>query len=239
MKVIKMVARQTSANYRIPQFLKVQYSYDLPPYSTVIGMIHAACGFEKYVDMDVSIQSKHVSRHWDLARHAEFKPDYSREEYLKNNKYDTVVVSNNKKTGIMKTNRKIQILDELTHVFHIKVKDETLLEQIKQGLLHPKEYLSLGRREDLLVVESVKIVNVKKEDLNSYKMKYNTYVPVEYLKNKENIGTVFHINKKYEIDTKSNLRKWIDVADVVLYTEGDVVAGKYYIDTEKDIVFLR
>jgi len=58
-KAIRIKCSQQLANYRKPTSFLIKESYPLPPYSTVIGMIHVACGFTEYHPMDISIQGKH------------------------------------------------------------------------------------------------------------------------------------------------------------------------------------
>lgn len=44
-KAVRIIAYQNMASYRVPSSLAIKESYPLPPYSSVIGMVHAACGF--------------------------------------------------------------------------------------------------------------------------------------------------------------------------------------------------
>lgn len=63
MKAVRILLRQSSANYRKEESLTNKMTYPLPPISTVIGAIHNACGYREYVPMDVSIQGKFESMH--------------------------------------------------------------------------------------------------------------------------------------------------------------------------------
>ena len=56
MKAIRLHCFQNLANYKKPSSFIIKETYPLPPYSTVIGMIHAACGFKRYHRMKLSIQ---------------------------------------------------------------------------------------------------------------------------------------------------------------------------------------
>lgn len=56
MKAIKLHCFQNLVNYKKPSSFIIKETYPLPPYSTVIGMIHAACGFKRYHRMKLSIQ---------------------------------------------------------------------------------------------------------------------------------------------------------------------------------------
>lgn len=72
MKGIRIEAYQNLVNYKKPTSFQLKESYPLPPYSTVIGMVHAACGFTSYVPMQVSIQGKYHAKVNDLWTRYEF-----------------------------------------------------------------------------------------------------------------------------------------------------------------------
>ena len=61
MEALRIELYQDSACYRKPFAYKVTETYPLPPYSTVIGMLHNILGAEEYVPMEVSIQGDYES----------------------------------------------------------------------------------------------------------------------------------------------------------------------------------
>lgn len=61
MKAIRLHIKQSSANYRREETVACRMTYPLPPYSTVIGAIHKACGYTSYHPMRLSIQGKYGS----------------------------------------------------------------------------------------------------------------------------------------------------------------------------------
>ncbi len=63
MEALRLLIRQTSANYKREETIDNKMTYPLPPISTVIGAIHAACGYKEYHPMDISIQGKYESMH--------------------------------------------------------------------------------------------------------------------------------------------------------------------------------
>lgn len=63
MEALRIVLRQTSANYKKEETIDNKMTYPLPPISTVIGAIHTACNYKEYHPMDVSIQGKFESMH--------------------------------------------------------------------------------------------------------------------------------------------------------------------------------
>ena len=63
MKAFRLVIRLTSANFRKPECVDNKMTYPLPPFSTVIGALHKACGYTEYHPMNVSIQGQYESMH--------------------------------------------------------------------------------------------------------------------------------------------------------------------------------
>ena len=206
MQVIRVIARQTLASYRKPSSMQVKETYPLPPYSTVIGMVHAACGFENYVDMDVSIQGSYYSTVNDIYTRYEFKPNY-----YEKGRHSIKIESNTGTTGLTVGPAYIELLTNVRLVFHIKPKDGSMLETIYNGLIRPKEYLSLGRKEDLLVIEDVKVVNIEEKELEEdYTFENDIYIPwSNEIKEHLNLyGTMYNLNKEYSINSKTKLRYW-------------------------------
>ncbi|MEG0249586.1 MAG: CRISPR-associated protein Cas5 [Peptostreptococcus sp.] len=60
-KILRIKLHQNKAHYRKEETINNKMTYPLPPYSTVIGAIHAACGYEEYRPMDISIQGRYES----------------------------------------------------------------------------------------------------------------------------------------------------------------------------------
>ena len=56
MKVLRIILNQNQANYKKQEADLNKMTYPLPPFSSVIGAIHVACGFKEYHTMDISIQ---------------------------------------------------------------------------------------------------------------------------------------------------------------------------------------
>ncbi|KDR95719.1 CRISPR-associated protein Cas5t [Peptoclostridium litorale DSM 5388] len=63
MKALRIKLRQAQASYKKPEVNENKMTYPLPPFSTVIGAIHDACGFKTYKPMDISIQGEYNSLH--------------------------------------------------------------------------------------------------------------------------------------------------------------------------------
>lgn len=69
---IRFILHQSSANYRKPETYENKMTYPLPPFSTVIGAIHKACGYTSTHKMDVSIQGRYASMGRQLYRDLNF-----------------------------------------------------------------------------------------------------------------------------------------------------------------------
>ena len=61
MRALRLVIHQSSANYKREETVENKMTYPLPPFSTVIGALHSACGYREYKPMDISIQGRYRS----------------------------------------------------------------------------------------------------------------------------------------------------------------------------------
>lgn len=237
MKAIKLIARQTLASYRKPSSMQIKESYPLPPYSTVIGMIHTACGYQEYVDMDISIQGSYYSKINELYTRYEFKPGF----YEKGRHSIEVTSKNGKSTGLAIGPANIELLTNVNLVIHILPKQEEKIQEIYNGLKNPKEYLSLGRKEDLLVIEKVQIVEIEEKILEKdCKLKQDAYVPLNYLDedDTDDIATIYKLNKKYSINTKTNIRYWEKQILAKYFSKDSTIFKRTKMKTDgKDFVF--
>lgn len=250
MKAIRLKLKQNLVNYKFPTSFQLKETYPLPPYSTVIGMIHNACDYKEYKPMKISVQGKYHSKVNDLATRYEFKNgmtfDPGRHQ-IKVGDY-----------GISKGISTVELLSDVELVIHIMPDDENLIEEIYEALKTPREYLSLGRREDLIIIEEVKIVEILKERLRGENIRieenYSAYVPIQIVEDKKIIvegenpeiqykGTMYKITKNYEIINYGNkkapklFRKWEKIK--VHYVSNIVAARRKEIilDEDKYMVF--
>ena len=257
MKAIRLKIFQNLVNYKLPTSFQLKETYPLPPYSTVIGMVHNACEFTEYVPMKLSVQGKYHSIVSEVYYSYSFAPERLDKDRLKN--YVTITKnSNEKQTGIYKSPLHQNLLSEVELLIHIVPENQELVEEICEKLTYPHEYLSLGRREDLIVFgELPKIVEVEEAELEedlSIKNSYSAYIPIEILKeeavkigSKEGVkisGTVYKLTKDYEIKnygtakSPKNFRVWNKIK--VVY--GSDITGleeeNVYVDEDKNLVFL-
>lgn len=224
MKAVRLKAYQQTANYRKPTSLIIKESYPLPPYSTVIGMIHNACGYTDYVPMRLSIAGKYYSSVSD----AYTKYEFGNMKY-EAGRHQLSVESDGKQIGINRGLGHVQLLVDMELLIHIIPEDESRLEEIKNGLIYPENYLSLGRHEDLLRVDEVEITELNEVMLeNNLTLKYDMYVPVEV---KQNLGTDledrnasrYRLNKVFEVNS-SGFRRWTQKVECIHMSKNNLIA---------------
>lgn len=251
MKAVRLRLRQELPNYKVPTSFQLKETYPLPPYSTVIGMVHSLCKYEKYQEMNVSIQGKYLSKVNDLYTRYEFKPETTYEKgrhQLEVNGF-----------GICRGVATAELLTEVELLLHIIPKEQERLVEIEKAFIKPWEYPSLGRREDLVIIEEVKIVSVYEKELEEdieLNDEYAAYIPKKLITDdtikllgKSNVygvkarGTKYILNKDYKkesIGSGKNIkefRKWNKVE--VIYSGGVIAVEekKILIDEDEIVVF--
>ena len=251
MKAIKLKLYQNMVNYKVPTSFQLKESYPLPPYSTVIGMVHSLCDFKEYKPMKISISGSYFSKVNDLYTRYEFKngnPFEMGRHQLNVNGY-----------GINRGVATAELLVDVNLTIHIIPEDqsEEFLNTIFEAFKYPREYPSLGRREDIVLIKDVKIIDVEKKklekDLSNGEDDF-AYIPVNFIQEKlvnygdkksgMNIyGTRYELTKNYilnNIGTKSKpkmIRSW--EKEEVIYSSN--IKGfkrrEVPVDTDNEIVF--
>ena len=251
MKAIKLKLYQNMVNYKVPTSFQLKESYPLPPYSTVIGMVHSLCDFKEYKPMKISISGSYFSKVNDLYTRYEFKngnPFEMGRHQLNVNGY-----------GINRGVATAELLVDVNLTIHIITEDqsEEFLNTIFEAFKYPREYPSLGRREDIVLIKDVRIVDVEKKklekDLSNGEDNF-AYIPVNFIQEKlvnhgdkkieMNIyGTRYELTKNYilnNIGTKAKpkmIRSW--EKEEVIYSSN--IKGfkrrEVPVDTDDEIVF--
>lgn len=251
MKSIRLKLKQNLVNYKLPTSFQLKETYPLPPYSTVIGMVHNTCNYIEYKPMKISVQGKYHSKVNDLATRYEFKNgmtfDATRHQ-IKVGEY-----------GISRGVSNVELLSDVELVIHIVPEDENLIEEIFNAFKAPREYISLGRREDLVVVDEVKIVEISEERIKDENLRidrdYRAYVPVEIIDKKKVFvegsvdtiqykGTMYNLTKDYvsvnygSAKSPKFFRKWNKIK--VHYVSNIVASRRRAITVDEDryMVFL-
>ncbi len=215
LKAIRISLSQQLPNYRKPASFLVKESYPLPPYSSVIGMIHFACGFETSHSMQISIQGSYISDVSDLATLYNFgiKYDPSRHQ-------SKVLNAKGEYDGINRGVRSIHLLSDIELVIHV-IPDDEDFDTIYNSLISPKYYLSLGRHEDIVRINEVEVVELKELDpYNDNLLVHDMYIPLKNIDGEGTAGTIYTLNKMYHIDQKTNQRVWDEVVKVHYAAKG-------------------
>ncbi len=247
MKAVRIRLKQELVNYKVPTSFQLKETYPLPPYSTVIGMVHNMCKYKDYKDMKISIQGKFLSKVNDLYTRYEFKPEYKFEPQRHQLEVDGF--------GISKGVATAELLTEIELLLHIVPKDQERVDEIAEAFLSPWEYPSLGRREDIAVIEETKIVDIKEKRLRkttSQEKEYTAYVPIELIDsvlfdNKQQgvefTGTRYKLNKNYQIEVvgkgrnKKEFRRWNKI-DVIYGSNVNVILyNKFWFDEDEYMLF--
>ena len=234
MKAIKLKISQNLVSYKKAESVQIRETYPLPPYSTVIGMVHNACEFTEYVPMRVSVQGKYHSMVNEIFHVYSFAPERLDKDRLKN--YVAIVEHlNEKQTGIYKSPLHQNLLTDVELLIYIVPEEQELIEEICKKLTYPHEYLSLGRREDLVVFKELpEIVEIEEvEEAKEIDVKIPFYIPKDYII--EASGTQYNLPKIYEVKkygagkSVKNLRTWNKIKTVYSST---AVVKKYFKDKE-------
>lgn len=244
-KAIRLEFYQNLVNYKKPTSFQLKETYPLPPYSTVIGMVHYMCGFEEYTPMKVSVQGTYRSKVNDLYTRYEFGgKSYDKERH--NIKIRSVENGKEKFYGITSGVSTAELLVDVTLIIHIIPEDESLVNVIYEALKCPKEYISLGRREDLVRIDNVEVVELQEYITNkAISLKHDAYIPIIESYSETGVdtkATVYNLNKCYEkvqVRKDFQLRKWTKVR-VIHAAKGrnEIFDGVGVTTDGKDLVFL-
>lgn len=204
-RAVRLKLYQNMVNYKKPTSFQLKETYPLPPYSTVIGMVHSVCGFEQYQPMDISVQGRYYSKVNDLYACYEFgnlKYEASRHQLEAGGLGITMGVSTT------------ELLVDVHLVIHILPEDSELIERIAAAFEQPPEYPSLGRREDLVMIEEVKVVaydeRVLERTVGLKPVGQAAYIPLSRekdvrikaetkVKSVEGKGTFYRLAKNYQL----------------------------------------
>ncbi|WP_100403465.1 type I-B CRISPR-associated protein Cas5b [Bacillus sp. FJAT-42315] len=211
MKGIRIEAYQNLVNYRKPASFQLKETFPLPPYSTVIGMIHAACEFTSYVPMKVSVQGRYHSKVNDLWTRYEFAGN----SFEEGRHQVKVSDESGKIYGITRGVATAELLVDVELVIHVVPEDESLVAIIKEAMRSPQEFLSLGRREDLLQITNIKEVEIEEGEIEDDQLfHFDIYVPQSAIEEEQSyklLGTSYLLNKTYQLIELSKgkvIRQW-------------------------------
>ena len=205
-KAIRLLIYQSIAHYRIASSIKIQETYPLPPYSTVIGMVHAACGFKEYHDMKVSIAGDTGGQFVAIEKQKTFEASDSASS-----------------RGIISSPVRVVNISELHLEILIKPTNEEELEAIYNALKKPANFLSLGRANDLIRMDKVEIVELESVDKAEGEVLCNKdmYMPA-CMSNKAS-GTKYTLGKKFAPTKKGKIRIWEEIVPAYIISKDSML----------------
>ncbi len=208
MKILKLKLFQESACYKKPFAFKVAETYPLPPYSTVIGMLHKVLQAKngEYFDMNISIQGEYES-----------------------------IFSNYQNLRMYKSNGQVTAMPRNVHqllnvklIIHVQAEDE-IIDKIYENLSQGKETITLGRNEDLVRIDSFYIIPEPQEVYRKM-ANCNAYIPKQDIP-----GIKYRLNTTY---TKENeTRKWNKVDVTYVEQENNIQLRTAIQDKDGDFIY--
>lgn len=211
MKILKLKLYQETACYKKPFANKVAETYPLPPYSTVIGMFHKILQAKpgEYFPMNISVQGGY--------------------EGIFSNYQNLRMYKGKDKVTAMPRN--VHQLLNVNLIIHIQAEDE-VIDKIYRNVVEGIETFTLGRNEDLVRVDDVKILK-EIEEVEEVEIINNAYIP-EWA-NQGVSGINYRLNTTYQI--KDDIRQWNKVN--VKYVEKNTNNGinKTIRDEDGDYIY--
>ena len=182
MKILKLKLYQETACYKKPFATKVAETYPLPPYSTIIGMFHKIlqAGPGEYFPMNISVQGS-------------YKGIFSNYKNLRMYKGKDKVTS---------MPRNVHQLLDVNLIIHVQAEDETI-DKIYQNIINGTETFTLGRNEDIVRIDVIKILENVNE-VEEPNIEESAYIP-EWIDN-DVVGINYRLNTTYTI--QDDIRKW-------------------------------
>lgn len=220
MKALKLNIYQESACYKKPFAFRVAETYPLPPYSTVKGFLHKIMDAKTFMPMAISVQGDFESIFFNLQSMYSYK--------TKKDKNNTSVPSY------------IHTLYNVRLKIHV-LASQDILNAILRGIENSSEYFSLGRREDLAVVEDLKEVSIEEITIGRGKAEPHIinrpiYIPRDQLPAGIK-GINYRLNWKYE--QQNGIRTWERIDAVYVEKDNVINSGNILLDQEGDLVFFN
>lgn len=184
MPVLRLKIYQPHAHYRIPFTFSRRHTYPIPPYSTVIGFLCNACGVD---DQNKDLYRDGI-RELKISISGRFKQKTTEMIWFRNlNVKNHIVYYGNLHTrekngqighigGQMPV--KIDVLEEVRLVIHLYHQDTAKIEEIKECLERDTKRLQplhLGRSEDWIVYEEIKVLDDSNFDFKRRDANYQSF----------------------------------------------------------------
>ena len=195
-KLIKLEIWQEYAIYRNPFSFEIIETYPLPPFSTVIGLIHNILHLKNTLKgIKLCIQGKYDSLIRNFVRYKKYKS--KKDQWLP---YPIVETA----------------LGNVYLRIYVKMPDEENHQKLYNALKNPPYYLYLGRAEDVITFMKVEELNIHKlEKINEIEyIPLNIWIDENWISkfdfSKDEIKSfpVFFLNGYYAKNNPHDTRKW-------------------------------
>lgn len=202
MKAVRVKIYQQCGQFRVyPHSGSLIPTYPLPPYSTISGMVHSACLWKEYHPLQISI-----CKTSGTGKSMELESYYVGEGKTKNlskdftDRWSIIFKDGDHYHGWQKNIRKVELLWDREYIIHIIPENEEELNTIYKALKYPDHYLSLGRWEDVIMIEETKIVKLEDEPRPVQRFDADFYIPASYTQGTHDfICATYQITKNYKI----------------------------------------
>lgn len=204
-KFLRLHLFQPSANYRLPYAYQRRLTYPLPPYSTVLGfltnLVKDHPSISRYLEQEkkqlpisgIAICGRFLSKVSEYIWFRGFghKDKASKGEILRYRMYGLPEHPGKQLPGV------VEVLENVEVVVYLASKKSDFLKNLMDALKSPKPYEipHLGRAEDLVMLRSVALVNVEKDQiLYRGRWEYNFWVPYEQATELKLEGLLYRIS---------------------------------------------
>lgn len=252
--ILKIKIHQPDAHYRVPFSYQRRFTYPIPPYSTVKGLICNLMGIRDSSDNRLKKIKDGLSlaiygRYESIVKEYIWFRNLGRESHIgRFNAVTNRIIDNIPQHPGGQMPVIIDVLHNVNLIIYISHPEISFLEEIKDVFENPSARTStiyLGRSEDWLVLEDIEYpIELKQASIGS--IKYFTWIPLGRFADKNFIdsdydnffnnlnGNLFRLPTFYEI-TKSNQRVFNEYITVKLYEGGSFPRHEFYIDIKEDI----
>lgn len=204
----------------------MELTYPMPPFSTVIGMVHNLCGWKMYHGMDISIAGKGT---YNRGLETRWKGGaFSSKETVDFKKRFPVRIKEKEGfTGWVDVPVCTDFISDLMLRLHIVTEKEEDLVIIYDNMKYPKEYPSLGKHGDIIRIDNIETVEISEEE-KEIQLDYDMYS-----QNDKYGGTYYNLHKNYEIVRD---RRIFNNKRVIVLSAGQKVISQF--DEHGNPVFL-
>ena len=226
MKLLKIKGYQVFANYRKPMSFNYWDTYPLPPLSTVRGWFHTVVEATEYIPIAMSIQGRFDGVVQDLQTLIKFD--------RKRNKEGEIVLEGFNK-AFSKSPTYVANVYGINLTIYLKAEEE-YLEKFKENLFK-LEYPSLGRKEDLIRIDYIDLVEPILQDFSEdeHIIDYGIYLNKSTADQLGIRGINYRMNFKYnkELLEKTGLR-YFEKKDVAYIDDALIEDGEFLFDEEEE-----